>query len=416
MAAFPGCKIKTRGVRGVLSHKMAAKPRIFDGQDRPPLMPAKPALDRLEVIHEIAAKLFFSRYPFLPTRRDIQGSSQLGGRMTQDWNQRLKSSYARIAREPSRPVRLPGISSTMTVSGEGDQAIIFLKPEAIVRNMQDNAAAFEGWSLALKYWCGANVILDWIPPSDHSDPKREKKEGKHYQRFLYRVEKFHSLFSDWFKIGNQQALASSKTQTAQRLYLNVAGDQRGDPSSKSEPNPEYELECRLLRDDNFNRHYGFRFGCIKDRQFPVGLFSTEKPSNASAIFPGGKGAIDLICLDETRLWLFELKAKANIPIGTVTEVLFYTSVVRDTFIGRFHFAKSAGSRSAIQPGMLDKVADIIGVMLGHDLHPLLGDAGLVKMLNAAAARYWNGRDGIPDVAFRAGQIESDNPLQIVERG
>jgi hypothetical protein len=177
-----------------------------------------------------------------------------------------------------------------------------------------------------------------------------------------------------FRVGNSAALANSEALSSAMLYLNVAGDRRKDPPSKSgsdkKVDPEYELECRLLEGDDFNQYYKFGFGCIKDRQFPVGLFSAEKPSIASAIFPGGKGAIDLVCLDGPRFWLFELKAGDNIPIGTLTELIFYTSIIRDAVCGRFQFGKGVGDRSCVQPGMLGGVKDITGMMLGHDLHPL----------------------------------------------
>ena len=36
-----------------------------------------------------------------------------------------------------------------------------------------------------------------------------------------------------------------------------------------------------------------------------------------------------------------------------------------------------------------------------DLHPLLGDLGLIKMLNTAATLHWNGRDGTRIAALAA---------------
>jgi hypothetical protein len=51
-------------------------------------------------------------------------------------------------------------------------------------------------------------------------------------------------------------------------------------------------------------------------------------------------------------------------------------------------------------------------MLGHNLHPLLADTGVLDLLNSAATKNWNSEQGLPDVSFRAGEITSDSPLKI----
>src|SRR5712671_1136180 len=86
-----------------------------------------------------------------------------GGEVSQDWSRRLSAAYAKSGREPHRPVRLPA-TETMQVTGEDNRAVINLRPGAITGNMQENASAFEAWSLALHHWCGAHVTLHWQPP------------------------------------------------------------------------------------------------------------------------------------------------------------------------------------------------------------------------------------------------------------
>jgi hypothetical protein len=69
-----------------------------------------------------------------------------------------------------------------------------MKSKAILANLQTNAAAFEAWCLALRVWCEVEKIeLRWQQPADNSP-----NEQCHYQRFLYRVERFRSLFPSWF--------------------------------------------------------------------------------------------------------------------------------------------------------------------------------------------------------------------------
>jgi hypothetical protein len=303
----------------------------------------------------------------------------------------------------------------MQVTGDGDHAVITLRPDAIIGNMQENASAFEAWSLALHHWCGAHVSLFWQPPIHDPDPKVAVKNERHHQRFLYRVERFRSLF-DWFTVAPTDPFKQSQTLDSKSLFLNVAGKRDKNEARQKAASPENELECRLRTDAEFHRHYDFGQTAIKDRQFPVGLFSAPAPSVESAVFPGGKGAIDLVCLDGSHLWLFELKAKKNIPIGTITELLFYSSVMRDAIVGKFQFARNAQSDAVLRPQMFAGVNKITGVMLGHDLHPLLADPGLLNLLNAAVQERWNSASGAPAVSFRAGQIVRDHPLEIVDRG
>jgi hypothetical protein len=270
--------------------------------------------------------------------------------------------------------------------------------------------------LALHYWCGADVMLQWQPPIPDPDPKLAARKERHHQRFLYRVERFRSLF-DWFTVGPTDLFSRSRVlNSADTLFLNVAGNRAVDASVHAKASPENELERRLLHDPAFHRHYAFAQAAIKDQQFPVGLFSERRPSVASAVFPGGKAAIDLVCLDSGHLWLFELKAKKNIPIGAITELLFYSAVMRDAILGKFQFPENAGDRAVLQPRTIRQVSKITGVMLGHDLHPLLADPGLLSLLNKAVQACWNSASGAPTVSFRADQIVADAPLKIVQRG
>lgn len=74
---------------------------------------------------------------------------------------------------------------------------IYLDSSCLVKNMQTDSSCFEGWALALKRWLPKDVDLvelSWEIPDNVSDP--------HYQRFLYRLKRFQSLFVDWFKIAS----------------------------------------------------------------------------------------------------------------------------------------------------------------------------------------------------------------------
>lgn len=339
--------------------------------------------------------------PQLPTHPAV------GDVMTQDWNRRLQAAFKEKGRERNRPVRLPS-PLIMAVTGEGDHATVELTDRAVVGNMQENASAFEGWCLALHFWCGVSVSLRWKAPVDRvTEPTgKQKVEARHYQRFLYRVERFKSLFPDWFDIAPVDPNALREALIAKSPILNIAGDRTRKAASGSETasktSPEYDLESRLLIDQDFDRFFGFGPSAQKDRQFPVGLFSSQVLRD-NAIFPGGKGAIDLVCLDGKHLWLFELKAGGNIPIGTVTELIFYTSVLRDAQMGHFRFADGLSGHT-VKTDHVAALEAVTAVMLGDDLHPLLSDAGILMLLNEAAELRWNNAAKAPHVSFRAAQI------------
>lgn len=129
------------------------------------------------------------------------------------------------------------------------------------------------------------------------------------------------------------------------------------------------------------------FGLKKlDRQFPVGLFKGE-PKEGEEIFTGGKSAIDLIGTDWNHgLWLFELKNKTNVAVGGLSELLFYSAVLRDTQGGNpvFNFSKaSLGKRAEVFPDDVRNARHIHARLLVGRNHPLLTD-DVFDLLNVAA--------------------------------
>src|SRR5215472_6730224 len=102
--------------------------------------------------------------------------------MQHKWEQRLKNAYNEYARahgKPSRSIKLP---SGISFVGNGEQVELLLRA-GITANMQDNAAAFEGWSLALRRWCNVEFLWRWTPPAADAPISQRR----HYERFLYRA-------------------------------------------------------------------------------------------------------------------------------------------------------------------------------------------------------------------------------------
>ena len=362
---------------------------------------------------ETAGEIDISQEPFRSHLRNVASGFQ-----HEAWSRRLRDGYAenRNVRLPAKQRNGPSGEITrglMEVVGDDDIAQIHLTSEAIHANMQTNAAAFEGWALALKRWAGAKRVGLFWSSAEGADGVL----APHYERFLYRARRFADLFPDWFWLDGDTSPSAALGNDGHRV-LNMPGD-RQHPSE----NPvcesgkwvnEHEMECFLRQDAGFAKHFGFREGYRTDQQFPVGLFRTPYPDGRGRIFPGGKGAIDLVCADQDRFWLFELKAGKNIPLGTISELIFYASVIRDAALGHFQFtrAETTGKNVSVTGDDVVRAKSVIAVMLGDKLHPLLSGGDLLHMLNEAVKTRWN-VEGQPSVEFRAATIRDDLTIKDV---
>lgn len=338
------------------------------------------------------------------------------GRQHDMWSERLRTGYATNpnVRLPAKERRGPDdeiVPGLMEVFGDDDIAQIHLTTAAIQANMQTNAAAFEGWALALKRWAGAKKVGLFWPAVE---PAKDKLPP-HYERFLYRAQRFAELFADWFWLDGDTTGSAALGSDGYRV-LNVAGNRTHLADSlicePGEWSNEHQMECFLRQDGKFADHFGFRDGYRTDQQFPVGLFRTPLPNGNERIFPGGKGAIDLVCADRDRFWLFELKAGKNIPVGTISELIFYASVMRDAALGHFHFAPGRAAGNHVTGDDVIQAKEIVAVMLGDKLHPLLSDVALLKMLNDAVEARWNAGQRVT-VEFRAATIDGGRIIKDV---
>jgi hypothetical protein len=171
--------------------------------------------------------------------------------MQQNWEQRLKLSYndhAKACGKLRRSIKLP---SGISFVGEGEEVQLILSAKGVTANMQDNAAAFEGWSLALRRWCGVEVVLQWTPPP----PDATESHLRHYERFLYRAARFQALF-DWFRIESRHEVkvSAARALDSKQLFLNVGGARGTEPESASDGTSESALEHRLLKSSEFAAH------------------------------------------------------------------------------------------------------------------------------------------------------------------
>lgn len=258
-----------------------------------------------------------------------------------DFNALLRRSFRDLA-YVYRNVRLPS-EAGIRFGGDLACATPFMSAAAVQTNMQDDSAAFEGWSVVLMAWCGIRrVVIDWEEPAD--------VRNGHYQRFLYRLRHFQALLGpDLIEIARPDRLAQCRIGGDASPTLNLAGgtDTSGLPSH---PGSEADLEKRLAGANPRERtRLMSGLGLVRlDRQMPVGVFD-GLPSRAGAIFTGGKSAIDLLGLaDDGALWVLELKTARNIKVGALSELFFYSMVLHDARLGRIGFHdKVAGPRLLI---------------------------------------------------------------------
>lgn len=321
--------------------------------------------------------------------------------MTYDW---IAAAQAGFKEHTGRPG--PRFSSQVAVSDTGHGAGLRLRSSAVIgqkAHMSSDQSAFEAWCLVLHCWAGASLVtLDW---EDSPEPHSRSQEQKH-QQFLYRVANFQSLFGDWFAVAEPHRLELSLLRKiGSRFYLNSAGAKEH-PIGRGKAEDTLE---RAMRNDPaaLIKHLALSSEASVGRQFPVGVFSSPTPSESSRVFPSG--FVDLVCVDGPTIGVLELKAGGTPPVGTLSELMFYVSVVRDLILGTFSIEQvRENARPGIRRGAFEGATEIIGVMIGNKLPPWLAHHRIFHCLNTAAST----RLTSPRVSFRADRAEGDPPAFI----
>jgi hypothetical protein len=295
------------------------------------------------------------------------------------WTTYLSSKFNE-GREDKRSVRFPG-DGCIRIGGNTSQATIHLEKEAVEVNMQANEAAFEAWTLVLLRWCGVETVeLSWERPAEvHKNP--------HYQRFLYRAERFAKLMDRQFTLRDSGALSDLRFRSGIDLHLNRPGP-RVPPVPVTNPKSESELEIYLTQPSSgFRRRLSAEHGIdTLDRQFPVGVFQGP-PQKGAEIFTGGKSAIDLIAKDNRKgIWIFELKTRDNRSMGGLSELFFYSMIARDIRDGIIQFENgSPAAGSCIGAQDVRNAQTIHAHLASEDFHPLI-DSRLLDLLNNSTSR------------------------------
>jgi hypothetical protein len=296
------------------------------------------------------------------------------------------------------------LSDNLRIDGAAD-VILTMSARCAAANMQTDAAAFETWALATKVADARSVTLRL---------EGEVSLGDHVRRLHYRAARFAEIFGSWFRVETPMLspLPARPDGAGVQFFLNAEdktrrATERG-PSQREELDmtaPESQIEVAFAHTDPFSVELkGFFHLESIGRQLPVGVFSGHI-AEATKIFSGKKSAIDLWGLDGKRLVLFELKNGRNKKLGALTEIFFYSMVMRDVQRGILAFdpkkAKSGKSYLAISA-----TRSIDAFILAPVFHPLIegSNAAILDVLN----------DGLRSagVAIRVGlaQLQSKAPF------
>lgn len=302
--------------------------------------------------------------------------------MRAEWVRRLRGATK------NKYCQLP---SALTFAGGERELVIELSEKAAVANMQQDGAAFEAWALAFLAHDEADTVRI-IPPSlsDQPDPKT----ARHLQRLRYRLETFASLYPDRVSVDWPPG-SGGAFSFAEPLLLNQPTDPRPELRPHVERmawlaslprHRESDLEFALETSPALRHH--FRLDKVM-RQWPVGLFR-KRVAGDSHVFTGGKSAVDLIGLRGSTLMLFELKKEGNAKAGILSELLFYTSVLRDALgaAPRWTFeSRRPAAGCAITVGDILACDRLEAVLLAPQHHPVV-TGRVVDTLNAATALRW----------------------------
>lgn len=287
--------------------------------------------------------------------------------------------------------------SEMEICGSRDQVTITLTNKGLYGNMQTDAAAFEAWALALLCHCDVKSVA--IALKQGLEKPADGPQEQHFERFLYRLMRFAELFPEHITVDRQLAGTARALGDRPDLFLNQPLNHRDKlaiergarldalfgPSGR---HSEADLEKALEVSD------AFREALALDkvmRQWPVGLF-VGCVAAGNRIFTGGKSAIDLIGIRKKELVLVELKKQGNCKVGAISELLFYSSLMRDALKGRFGFEDRLPKQNcAVSRTDIMNCTSISAVLLAPDMHPLIQHPAIVTRLNSALACHWPDR-------------------------
>jgi hypothetical protein len=283
--------------------------------------------------------------------------------------------------------------SEIGINGDRDQVTITFNKKGLHANMQTDAAAFEAWALTLLCHCEVKTVAITLQ-ENLEELDAQTQQEPHFQRFLYRLKRFVEIFPK--RIVADERLLNLSRASGGDFYLNQPLNHRSSVEAErderlhvflSQPadHSESDLERALEISPAFRKALALEKVM---RQWPVGLFG-EQVAHRNRIFTGGKSAIDLIGIRNDELVLVELKKDGNRKVGAISELFFYSSLMRDALGGVFKFEERPSKRNcAVSTGDIKRCSSICAVLLAPAMHPLIENPKIISELNSAMASHW----------------------------
>ncbi|MBR1285388.1 hypothetical protein JQ597_25385 [Bradyrhizobium sp. AUGA SZCCT0177] len=283
--------------------------------------------------------------------------------------------------------------SEIGIHGDRDHVVITLHRKGLHANMQTDAAAFEAWALTLLCHCEVKTVAITLQENSGQLDVQEP----HFQRFLYRLTRFVELFPGRI-VADERLLKLSRVAGGALglFYLNQPLNHRSPIEAEREERlrvflsqPGDHSESDLERALEISPAFIDALALEKVmRQWPVGLFG-ERVAHGNRIFTGGKSAIDLMGIRNEELVLVELKKDGNRKVGAISELFFYSSLMRDALGGIFKFEERPSKRNcAVTTEDIRRCSSVCAVLLAPKMHPLIENPRIISDLNSALARHW----------------------------
>lgn len=291
-----------------------------------------------------------------------------------------------LRKNVKQSIKLPRVNSDNKIikfSLKDKTLLIELDKDAIFKNMQDNAAAFEGWALCLKSWLKDK---NGVPMVDKVKIKWEIVKGtksEHYARFLYRVRKFIENY-DWADCDNKECLCNIKWKSVNIPDGDAFMDEEQlvkeyreklSQGKKAKKSPEKIEEILFVKENKE------KFKAVAN-QLPMRVYTESKIKTPGSF-------LDIWALTrDNQLNICELKAEDNKSVGIISELMFYVNVINDLVSGDLKFIDGAAEcnfRSfnalykAISEKTISKINGIIRIPK-DELHPLIS-ADVLETMN-----------------------------------
>ncbi len=244
--------------------------------------------------------------------------------------------------------------------------VITIDTKGLIKNMQNDYSAFEGWAIAIKAIVpelANTVTIKW------KGLGLEKGTNfNHYRRFLYRILRFEQSY-DWVSSHpiDEQAKTDINVLASElnKWVINYPESESKEEAFKQEARLERLLKEKLSKTNEKSNH-----------QLPVGLFYLKKKTDNERT-PRQGSQIDLWSISKDTLSIYELKQDNNRKVGIISELMFYVNVMKDLVDHVFHYAEDAEKSNFRSFNDLykainsDSIHQIDGVFLTNDLHPIL---------------------------------------------